>query len=403
MPLELATQRIHEALKKVFYPTKQCLAILQRLVGIAHAHCMATYSGPREFLHGIYSKKTPLPDFARTLYLTGLAGTGKTQIVNAFCQLLEMDGEVVVDDHHAPFPMRGPWAVEIRARSSSKDVLRGLAQVEGSPSELVDICRKAAFREGIPILIADEFQFATGSESANARVAQILLSLAYVGIPFVFVANFSLIRRLQRRPGEEQQRLLVDPVVLLPDMHTSDDWHKTLTAQRDVAPDFFLFDPVKDARTLHAYSAGRKRAVAELLLIAFRDAHANGGKVDLQTLHRAYMSSTYAVYREETEILLAQSVQNYPNLKRMDLWCPIPLPGGAAANFLESAKAVREEQVADAELRSAMTPEERTGLEKIEREFRKKKQAIGKVVSFKKTGTEAEDLKQNGSLFQDHL
>lgn len=404
MPLELAHTRLEHALKTIFYPTTQCLSILKRLVGVAYAHCVDVYPNNRAFLSGIYASEPPLAEFVPPICLTGLAGTGKTEIFKAFGRLCDSNESVMIDADHPPFQIRGSQLVTVKARSSPKDVLRCLAQGEGSPTELIINGRKLAYRDGLALLLTDEFQFATGSENANARVAQMLLSLGYLGLPFVYAANFSLINRLQRRPGEEQHRLLSNPIVLIPDCANSVDWRNTLAAQCSVAPDVFIFDPLMDAERLHAYCAGRKRAMAKLLLLAFRDQYHRGRVVDLEAIHRAYLSTGYAGYREETEILATQAIQSRAHPKRKDLWCPIPLTGNAATAFLEAAVSAREELVADAELIAALTREEKRGVAKVGQGISKGPNVSGQVVPLsRKTAATAMDLKRNSGLFRDHL
>lgn len=404
MPLELACDRLDQALKTIFHPTTQCLAVLQRLVGAAHAHCMASYPDNKTFLDGVYAEDPPLRKFVFPICLTGLAGTGKTELLKAFGRLYDGDQRVTVDPLHSPFLISGSRFVTVQACSSPKDLLRPLSPTEGTPAEMIRSIRKRAYRDGWFLLLADEFQFATGSDSANARVTQMLLSLGYIGLPLVYAANFSLITRLQRRPGEEQHRLLADPIVLIPDCAGSADWQHTLAAQRDVAPEIFVFNPAGDAESLHADSGGRKRAMAKLLLLAFRAEYHRGGRVDREAIHRAYLSTEYAGFREETEILATQANQSRAHPKRKDLWCPIPLTGNVATAFLESAIAAREQRVADAELTAALTREEKRGAGKIQRNLNKHGPASGQVVPLpRKSKATAADLKRNAGLFRDNL
>lgn len=405
IPVELACRQLGSALETIFYPTEQCVTVLKRLVGVAHAHCVAKYPDGKAYLNGIYAQDPPLPDFSPPILVTGLAGTGKTELINAFCRVCgSEEQQVLVDESHSPFPVKAPWKITVHARSSPLEVLSSLTQVKGSLVDLIKKCRRQAYRDGIPFLVGDEFQFATGSESANARVAQMLLSLGYIGLPFAFVANFTLIHRLQRRPGEEQQRLLADPIVIFPDHGSSLDWQDTLKAQRDVAPDVLVFDPVRDAEALHAYSAGRKRAMSKLLVLAFRAGYSRGAKVGVEEIRRAYLSSEYAVYREEAEILTTQAIQNHPHPKRKDLWCPIPLWGDAATAFLESSIAARNELMAEAELTAALTQEERRRVAQVKRGSINKDPQTGQVVPLpKKKISTASELKKNALLFKDKL
>lgn len=405
LPVEVACHQLETALQTVFYPTEQCITVLKRLVGVAHAHCVAKYPDGKTFLNGLYAQDAPLPNFSSPICLTGLAGTGKSELINAFCRVCGNDEQqILVDESHSPFPAKGPWKITVQACSSPLEVLCSLTKVKGSLVDLIKKCRRLAYRDGIPCLIGDEFQFATGSESANARVAQMLLSLGYIGLPFVFAANFTLIRRLQRRPGEEQQRLLADPIVLFPDHGKSLDWQNTLKAQRDVAPDVLIFDPVQDSEALHAYSAGRKRAMAKLIVLAFRAEFTRSKKVDREAIRRAYFSSEYAVYRDETEILTTQAIQNCPDPKRRDLWCPIPLPNNSATTFLESSISLRKELLAEAELTAALSIDERRRVSDVKHAITKGTKKPSQVIPFNNKGKHtAKDLKRNANLYKDKL
>lgn len=401
---ELACTQLESALKTVFYPTSQCVDVLHRFVDMSYAHCVNVYQSDRVFLAGIYAKSPPLDDFSFPLLFTGLGGTGKTEIRKAFLRILFDEDQIVVGREHSPFALKHPWHVTILARSNPFDVLKELAQSDKGSADLIGKCKKLAFRDGIPLLVADEFQFATGSDSANARITQMLLSLGYIGLPWVYNANFSLVRRLLKRPEEDRQRLLADWIILHPDPPSSLDWQETLRAQRDTAPDILVFDPVKDASEIHAFTAGRKRATVRLLVQAFRNEHLQGGVVDISAIRRAYNSHNYAGYREESEILSTQTIRNCSDKNRKDLWCPLPLPPSATVAFANAAKNKRDEQVADAEVRSALNGEERKALQDIERGISKSKKARGEVVPLRrKAAPTAEDLKRNANWFKEHI
>lgn len=405
MPTEVACKLMESALNTVFYPTTQCIEILNRIVEMAYAHCLTTYPDSKEFLTGVYAKASPLPEFAFPILLTGLGGSGKSQIMKAFRRIQVEDSQIIVSAEHSPFPLKGSWNVTVHARSKPTDILRALAQVDGGTTDLIEKCKKMAFRDGIPFLTIDEFQFATGSGNANVQVTQMLLSQGYIGIPWSYNANFSLVSRLMKRPQEDRQRLLSDWIILLPDPPSSTDWMETLKLQQNVCKEVLKFDPVKDAADIHAYSAGIKRASVKLLVIAFRHEHPRGGVVDISAIKRAYHSREYASYRKDVEILATQAITNSPNKKNMDLWCPLPLPPNAAAIFTDSAKKKRDEQVADAELRSSMNKEERVALQQIERDIKRDNRKTAKVLPLrkKKLAPTAEDLKNNANWFKDQL
>lgn len=386
LPLEEASRQLSQAFRTVFYPTNQCLSILSRLIAISTSHCAIIYPDTKSFIRGIYAETPPLPEFSSPLYLTGLAGIGKTEILRTFQRLLSQNDEVTVDASHPPFRIQPPWLVTVQSRSSARDVLTALAGQDGKLYELVRRCRKLAYRDGIPFLVADELQFVTGSDTANTRVSQMLMSLGYIGVPFLFAANFSMLQRLMKRPGEEQQRLLAQPIVLTPDAPNSEDWRKTIEALIQVAPANFILDLEKLAPDLHRYTFGRKRALSQLLTLAFRIEFPNGGIVTSASLAKAYRTATYTVYREETECLLKQAITNRPSRDRPDLWCPILDEGdGQVVQIKKFAVLAQERAVADAEMRSSLNLAEAKVAANIKRSTTEKSRDTGgRVLSIRK-------------------
>lgn len=401
LPPEVACTELTGALKQVFFPTQQCVTILERFVGAAYAHCLEYYSDGKAFLHGIYSRETPLPLSSFPVCLTGLAGVGKSELMHAFARLLPEDSTISVSPDHSPLPLRASWNLTVQARSGPKDLLRSIAGADGTPKNLIDLCRKRAFRDGIGLLTVDEFQFATQSASANTQVTQMLLSLGYVGLPFVYAANFSLLRRLMNRPQEDQHRLLGQPIVLLPELPEHADWCSTLEAQKAVAPDVLNFDPVNDALAIHHYTAGIKRAVVALFSIAYRTVRgANRGALTMQDLEQAYRSGDYTFHRRDAEAIAKQFVTN--RCVRDDLCCPIDLPKSLQEKFSEHARKERDAQVAEAMLVSSMTKVEKQGYMEL-KEKKCKSKKTGNVVSMKKKSLTAEDLVANANWFADQL
>ncbi len=62
-------------------------------------------------------------------------------------------------------------------------------------------------------------------------VTDILLTLARIGLPMIYLANYSLLHKLMGRNQEDTQRLLIQPRVMQPDDPAGPDWrHTSLSA-----------------------------------------------------------------------------------------------------------------------------------------------------------------------------
>jgi len=403
LDIETAVNQLDTALKAVFFPSSQCLSILCRWVGMAYAHCLTAYEDERKFIAGVYGVDAPLPSISTPMCLTGWAGTGKSELIKAFRRILSDDFRSIVSADHSEFIFKAMWTIRVNARISCNEMLMTLSGINDASKDLIRACRKRGYRDGVAIVFADEFQFATQSASANAVVTRMLLSLAYLGLPCVFAANFSLLNRLLKRPHEDQDRLLADPVVLLPEAANSADWKGLVMAQKAVAPDVFIFNEDDDADALHRYSAAIKRDEVRLLLIAYRIGRSREGKVTRKEIDLAYRSPDFAFYRKNIEIIARQIIENRRQKGHDDLWCPIELPKTVQTEFTEQVQKGRSARVADAKLRSSLTAEEKKILNSIETP-RKHQSTQGAVFDLKrKKPLTADELKANANWYRDSL
>ncbi|WP_141211464.1 hypothetical protein [Rhodoferax sp. TH121] len=243
-------------------------------------------------------------------------------------------------------------------------MLAPLGGSEGSLGDQLKTARKRAYRDGVALLLADEFQFLTASASANTRITQTLLSMGYCGLPTVYVANHSLLHRLLRRPQEDRDRLLADLMILSPDTPESDDWSDTLAALIAVSPEIFRINPKTDAPQFHRYCAGIKRAAVGLLVEGYRIARSqtNDGRftVNMEHIQSAYRSHLFFAHRIDIEIvtqqlILGRQVDN----KRNDLWCPIGQPDRLHPKLTEEMRQRRDLRLTEEIQRAATSGQER--------------------------------------------
>jgi len=411
LPIEAACRELRLALEHVFVPTKQCEQILARFVGVALGHSISFYHDAKQFVTSCFERELPLVS-VRPICLTGLAGGGKTQLLAALRRVLPADSAIDVDPRHSEFPLISLWSIDVQVRMTLKSMLRRITNLDNCliempdtnhPSDLLEIIRRAAFRCGVPLLTADEFQFVTQSQNANALVTRLLLSLTYLNVPLVFGANYSLLHRLLKRPQEERQRLLAAPIVLLPDRPNSTCWETVLSEYRKVAPAILRFDPKTDAELLHRYSAGLKRLIVNLLEIAYRIARSRGDRtVKRADLAQAYLSAEYSANRQDVELINQQTITGKKVKGRDDLWCPIPLKDSRSIGFAKETEDARGQTVASAMLNSALTNAERKVLQSLRPPATPKRTAKVLPLS-KKQKVSAAELLRGAKIFHGQL
>jgi hypothetical protein len=405
LPIDSACRALTDAMQLVFHPTTQIVEILHQLVSRAYGHCLQLYPDIQSFTGNVYRQNSPLPQFASPACITGLAGVGKSCLASALGRVLPPDGCVVCPPESSKFPMRSLWKVDVQVRSSLKDMLAPLGGSEGSLGDQLKTARKRAYRDGVALLLADEFQFLTASASANTRITQTLLSMGYCGLPTVYVANYSLLHRLLRRPQEDRDRLLADLIIMSPDTPESDDWSDTLAALIAVSPEIFRINPKTDAPQFHRYCAGIKRAAVGLLVEGYRMAHsqANDGHftVNMTHIQAAYRSHLFFAHRMDIEIVTQQHILGRQvDNKRTDLWCPLGRPDVLHPKLVEEMGRRRDLRLTEEIQRAAATGEERKSEEALNRSTRMgESNSVVKLP--RRTRPTAETLRANAASLRD--
>lgn len=371
LPVETACKALANAMKEVCHPTTQLVDVLHQLIGRALGHCLLHYPDIRSFTSNIYRQNPPLPKFVPPTCLTGLAGIGKSCLADALERVLPADGHIACPPESSPFPLRSMWKIDVQTQSSLKDIFAPLGGIEGTLADQLKTARKRAYRDGVSLVLADEFQFLTASPSANTRISQTLISLGYCGLPAIYIANYSLLYRLLRRPQEDRDRLLADVIIMAPDGPESSDWAQTLAALMAAAPEVFRIDPEGDGPQFHRYCAGIKRTAANLLVAGYRMARMqrpDRGDVDVTMAHvqAAYQSVPFAAHRADTEVITQQFILGRQvDRKRRDLWCPLGQSATLQANLVQELSRRRDARVAEEIQKAATTEGDRAIIETL--------------------------------------
>jgi hypothetical protein len=316
MSAQGACEKLRTGIESTFVATDQCCEVLQRHVERAMAHSERNYLDVRSFLRRVYDdnkNERAKPTLVCAWGLVGLAGVGKTQVMAALGRLMPTDGRTALDKHHPSQEFITMRRAVVGARASDAEILTQLGSDEfaqsGRPGrdKLLAHVQEWFYSAGVSTLIVDEFQFLTQSYSANARIAQLLLMLAYLGVPWTFVANYSLWHRLSLRNHEDRQRLLCEPIVMRPEAPGSQGWAQIVSEYCRVAPGVFCLDDSEARYELHRLTAGLPRLLKELLILSYRKSR--GGSraptVTVRDVFRASVSAEYATNLKDVEDIAA--------------------------------------------------------------------------------------------------
>lgn len=415
---EVAGTFLERALERVYIPTDQACDLLRYFVETALAHSIACYPSVEEFRTECFKRKAELPETTSTRYpicLTGLGGQGKTKLLAALRRVLPPITKASVDSRDSEYPFICYWHIQVKEKKSLTKLLERVLTKNGAVgfpcndlSALLGACYKHTYQSGTSLLTVDETQFLAKSEKASTLITNFLMNFGMIGVPTVYACNYSLLHKLKRRPHQERQRLLARPVVLEQDSPDSHSWRDLIGEYRKVAPELLQLDFENHLELLYQLSGGIGRALVHLIGLAYRLSRDRSarviGKCDIE---KAYLSSSFTVYREDVEELRRMAISTSMPKGRTDLWCPIPTfsPGKAAVKT--NAEKQRSTQVAEARLRASLTPEERQAYDEVVKQ-RSSKQPTNNlsrnvVPMIRRSKLTVAELRENAKAFREQL
>lgn len=368
-------------MREVFLCGDQTSLLLDQLLAIGEGHALTHYSSSQQVLSAIYHHE-PWGDVIQpALMLTGLAGTGKTQLMQAMRRFLgDRVGGIDLPGHRN-LMIQPAWFISLKDGNTLNSLLGpcvtpqwGGCEKGGIPtkkdlkqSHLLQLARRVSRRDGVCVIFLDELQFITRSLQANALAMALLLQLISVGPRVVYVANYSLARRLMNRRQEDRHRVLGNHMELKPDSVDSADFLNYIGELTRIAPEDFRFEVSGVVGLVHRYSFGIKRFVVELLVTAWahgKTLRGGGADVTESDLKAAYASSGYTPFRCDVEALWRNSVGD----KEINPDLLNPLRTESTVNTVVVAQTVIREfnrRVNERHVEGMLTPSEREALSKL--------------------------------------
>lgn len=411
LEIEVACDQLKLGLQHVNLITAQTEAIILLLLERALAHAQTVYADPTAALRAAYNGVVVREDNVPIL-LTGPAGVGKSRIRLSLQRILAAHGQVSLDEAHPQVPLIEYTDCKMGQQSSVLEVLKPLAhpeiasgQVKVKTSEISAKCATWQRVIGSCLLGVDETQFIAQSDTASTLITRTLLAVGDVGLPWFYVANYSLVWKLLGRPSEAIQRLIGHPILVLPDAPASQDWLTLLTEFDVVVKEAFDFKLVDRSVDVWNRCAGLKRELVKLLVHAYRIVrYAGKFKVEWDHVEQAFQSVMFSASRRDVDLLIAHAAQG--GKLRQDLKCPFDGPEivTRSAAYHEQLRAARAKAVARASVKSAMTADEKTAVEAIEQAAQPFSSVPGKVVALRQAKPRSlEQLLQAGRDLRESL
>jgi len=356
LPPMLAAHILEMALRQIFLPNQFSLELIAELVGRAAVHSAMCSESEQTFVKGMYY---PAPAETFPICLTGLAGVGKSATIDALLRVMPGPTEFKIDHCMEPQTAESFWYASAKGKASGKQLLTDFLGIEVTTRENASILKSRAQQQanqrGISLAILEEMQHLTPGKGV-ALTTDILLTMSGLGLPMVYVSNFSLGHKLLKRNQEDTQRLIAQPRIMWPDAPESKIWTDFIEECITVSDGRIRAKPADLSHEIYRGSYGLKRAAIHLMVQAYIQARTlNRTWIEIEDVHRAYISSSYYSYRVDVEELERIAIQK--NSKRDDLNCPFGSP--IRSNVMQFVRKERDNRVAQAAFKGALTAEER--------------------------------------------
>jgi len=363
----IAAKFMEDALKEIYLPNEFSLNFIKEMAGRASLHSSKLFTSEVVYVSGFYN---PPEVEVSPVCLTGLAGVGKSQTIEALRKILPPPMDFSCGHFDGTVELISHWYASARGKASGKQLLtdfvlgREVSAGNLNLAKLIVECRRRANRHGVSLVMLDETQHINTGLGA-AKVTDILLTLVVIGPPVIFVSNYSLGHKLFRRNSEDKQRLLSEPRIMLPDHPESEDWKGYVRECVRVCGGHIQVDIDDLSAELYRSTFGIKRLAVQLLKLAYVECR-NAGRVAVKQsdISRAYHSSAYSSSSKDVEELQLQAIHPRKTGTRLDLRCPFDLPVSKNINVVKFARADRDDRVYATIFESSRNENERS-IEKL--------------------------------------
>ncbi|MBD9428251.1 transposase [Pseudomonas sp. PDM15] len=359
----VAADTLEKSLKAIYLPNDFILGFIKEMYAKAAHHSEWLFSNEAEYIARIYN---PPATEIFPVCLTGLAGVGKSQAISALQKVLPSPFDFECAHFQGCLSLVSYWSTSARGKAGGRQMLADLIGANGgNASKLLVECRRRANRDGVSLALLDETQHINTGQGAS-KVTEILLTMAAIGPPMIFVSNYSLIHKLNRRNAEDKHRLLSEPRIMHPDDPGSGAWNSYIVECFRVAGDRVKGSVDEFAQEIYRSTFGIKRSVVHILKQAYIAARGAGREyLTVGDISKAYHCPAYAAYKNDVEILQLIALQGPKARNRLDLICPFNLPATSKSNVVAFVRGERESKVINNVFESSLTEAERSGLEKI--------------------------------------
>ena len=219
--------------------------------------------------------------------------------------------------------------------------------------------RNELYKRGVFFIVLDESQVAAAGKTAGAAYVRNLLLLRDLGVPLIYVCNYSMALGLKQQHAQNQHRLLQNPFWFRRAPLDDPDFTAMVSAYVEACNGLLSDDLTRSIADIHRLTDGRGRLLRLLIVMAYllqREKGINGRKLVIgpTELIGAYRHPGFRSMRDEVEQIARHRIET--SGLRSDLLYPFAEEYENSEQACLIAKQALEAAAAHASIRDAMPP-----------------------------------------------
>lgn len=274
-----ASSRLLRHLEAVYLPGDVEIDFIKDRMGSAYEFGRILYRNQRNLMELLYDpraarKRWPkCTDNQLPVLLTGRAGVGKSSLLQAMARAMNHGHETFyANPEHSEFTVRPVAFATGEEGHSVKGLYSELAELSDdhekqSGTHFNRLVRASLMKRLTCMFFFDEAQFSDSATSTNIR--NMLVALKKLRFPWVYAANYSLVKKLLEQEEQYLQRFTGRVLDLLPPQRGSVAWKKLLAEYDKVFGNQLEEKLVKSDVELWDLSCGIPRVLVNILRHSF--------------------------------------------------------------------------------------------------------------------------------------
>ena len=265
-----------------FHPSEADLDVMEKFIRLVIDHYAARYSSSDAYIQSVQWKNSKIENCeVEPICLTGMPGVGKSSLAKAIARLIPRQEYFDIGSGYK-VNIDGCWYMAISGHERATEVCQQMVShipykvAAAGLSNKVQQVARFAHRDFVGGVIVDEMQAMSTSSGASTELAKTITNISRLGIPFIFVANYSACWKLLSRSREQVDRTMLHQFELYPFVSGSPDWLSYLDAGSMRFGHSLKVDLKGENELLFWMTAGIKRYLRILIERAYETAWGKG-------------------------------------------------------------------------------------------------------------------------------